>query len=136
MLSIILKRVQNARNYLSNERLCTKFGRFFAEILISEYQEISRSGPYSKLKTERGFHREVQNVTGPESQASLTRGTDAQWLYPTNLDANLSTLRWLSTILGAVSGNSRDGACFKLDKQTWRRKEQWYTHHDFSKSTL
>ena len=22
----------------------------------------------------------------------------------------------------AVSGNSRDGECFKLDKQTWRRK--------------
>ena len=32
MLSIILKRVQNARNYLSNERLCMKFGRFFEEI--------------------------------------------------------------------------------------------------------
>ena len=93
MVSIILKRVQNARNYLSNERLCTKFGRFFAEILISEYQEISRSGPYSKLKTERGFHREVQNVTGPESQASLTRGTDAKWLYPTNLDANSAFYR-------------------------------------------
>ena len=29
-----------------------------------------------------------------------------------------------------VSGNSRDGACFKLDKQT-----QWYTEDDFSKST-
>ena len=35
----------------------------------------------------------------------------------------------------AVSGNSRDGACFKLDKQTWRRKKQWYTEDDFSKST-
>ena len=91
---------------------------------------------FSKLKTERSFHREVQNVTGPESQASLTRGTGAKWLYPTNLDANLSTLRWLSTILGAVSGNSRDGACFKLDKQIWRRKKQWYTDHDFSKSTI
>ena len=31
-------------------------------------------------------------------------------------------LRWLNTGLRAVSGNSRDGACFKLDKQTWRRK--------------
>ena len=45
---------------------------------------------FSKLKTERSFHREVQNVTGPESQASLTRGTDPKWLYPTNLDANLT----------------------------------------------
>ena len=32
-------------------------------------------------------------------------------------------LRWLNTVLRAVSGNSRDGACFKLDKQTWRRKK-------------
>ena len=36
-------------------------------------------------------------------------------------------LRWLNTVLRAVSGNSRDNACFKLDKQTWRRKKQWYT---------
>ena len=27
-----------------------------------------------------------------------------------------------NTVLWAVSGNSRDSACFKLDKQTWRRK--------------
>ena len=33
-----------------------------------------------------------------------------------------SLLRWLNTVLRAVSGNSRDGGCFKLDKQTWRRK--------------
>ena len=31
-------------------------------------------------------------------------------------------LRWLNTVLRAVSGNLRDGACFKLHKQTWRRK--------------
>ena len=31
-------------------------------------------------------------------------------------------LRWLNTVLRAVSGNSRDSTCFKLDKQTWRRK--------------
>ena len=31
-------------------------------------------------------------------------------------------LRWLNTVLRAVSGNLRDGACFKLEKQTWRRK--------------
>ena len=46
-----------------------------------------------------------------------------------------TSLRWLNTVLRAVSGNSRDGACFKLDKQTWRRKKQWYTDDDFSKST-
>ena len=44
-------------------------------------------------------------------------------------------LRWLNTVLRAVSGNSRENACFKLDKQTWRRKKQWYTEDDFSKST-
>ena len=32
----------------------------------------------------------------------------------------------------AVSGS----ACFKLRKQTWRRKKQWYKEDDFSKSTL
>ena len=31
-------------------------------------------------------------------------------------------LRWLNTVWRAVSSNTRDGACFKLDKQTWRRK--------------
>ena len=46
--------------------------------------------------------------------------------------SNGATLRWLNTVLRAVSGS----ACFKLDKQTWRRKKQWYTDDDFSKSTL
>ena len=32
------------------------------------------------------------------------------------------TTRWLDTVSRAVSGTSRDGACFKLDKQTWQRK--------------
>ena len=32
------------------------------------------------------------------------------------------SLRWLNTVLRAVSGNVRDGECFNLDKQTWRRK--------------
>ena len=44
-------------------------------------------------------------------------------------------LRWLNTVLGAVSGNSRGDVCFKLDKLTWRRKKQWYRENDFSKST-
>ena len=44
-------------------------------------------------------------------------------------------LRWPNTVLRAVSGNSSDGACFKLNKQTWRRKKQWYTDDNFSKST-
>ena len=32
-------------------------------------------------------------------------------------------LRWLSTVLWAVSGNSLDSVCFKLGKQTWRQKK-------------
>ena len=31
-------------------------------------------------------------------------------------------LRWLNTVLRSVSGNSRDGTCFKLAQQKWRRK--------------
>ena len=45
------------------------------------------------------------------------------------------TVLRLKTVLRAVSCNSREGASFKLDKQTWRRKKQWYTEDDFSKST-
>ena len=37
-------------------------------------------------------------------------------------------LKWVNTVLRAVSGNSRDGACVTVDKQ-------WYTEDDFSKST-
>ena len=36
-------------------------------------------------------------------------------------------LRWLNTVLRAVSGNSRDGECVNLDKQTWRRKAMVHT---------
>ena len=45
------------------------------------------------------------------------------------------TVLRLNTVLRAVSGNSREGASFKLDKQIWRRKKRWYTEDDFSKST-
>ena len=37
---------------------------------------------------------------------------------------------WLITVLAAVNGNARDGECFTLDKQIWRRKKQWYTEDD------
>ena len=50
--------------------------------------------------------------------------------------ANMTlNLRWLYTVFQAVSGNSRDGACFKLDEPTRQEKKQWYTEDDFSKST-
>ena len=38
-------------------------------------------------------------------------------------------LRWLNTVLWAVSSNSRDSTCFTLDKQTWQGKKQWYLVH-------
>ena len=31
-------------------------------------------------------------------------------------------LRWLNTVLQALSGIWHDGTCFKLDKQSWWRK--------------
>ena len=40
----------------------------------------------------------------------------------------------MNTVLRAVSGTSRDGECFKLDKQTWQQKSDG-TQDDFSKST-
>ena len=45
------------------------------------------------------------------------------------------SLRWLNTVLQAVSGNSRDGACFKLDQQTWQRKSNG-TQNTISKNLL
>ena len=52
-----------------------------------------------------------------------------------NIMLNTLHLRWLNTVLRAVSGSSRDAECFKLDKQTWRQKKQWYPEDYFSKST-
>ena len=52
----------------------------------------------------------------PPAWASRLRGA------PLKVQTNLFNLRWLNTVLRAVSGNSRDGKCFNLDKQTWRRK--------------
>ena len=49
-----------------------------------------------------------------------------KWLpitgFPKKKSSMENKLSWLNTVLWTVSGNSRDGACFELDKQTWRRK--------------
>ena len=45
---------------------------------------------------------------------NISRGRDAKFYLECG-DRRLG-LRWLNTVLRAVSGNSRDGACFKLDK--------------------
>ena len=39
----------------------------------------------------------------------------------------------LNTVLRAVSGNSREGTSFKLDKQTWRRKKAMVHRRRFLK---
>ena len=52
---------------------------------------------------------------GPKSIMEAARLESDQQLVPFRQEA----LRWLNTVLRAVSGNSRDGACFQLDKQTW-----------------
>ena len=44
-------------------------------------------------------------------------------------------LRWLNTVLRAVRGNSRDGECVNLDKQTWRRKSSG-THKTICQNLL
>ena len=111
---------ENAVNYFER---CSKFKKLSLErealheigTIFRGYIEKRISGNFAvesilkfalfpKLKTERNFHREVQNVTGPESQVSLTRGTDAK-LYPTNLDANWSTLTRLC--FGVLSPTAR-----------------------------
>ena len=45
----------------------------------------------------------------------------AQYRHVRHFSRGETVLR-LNTVLRAVSCNSREGASFKLDKQTWRRK--------------
>ena len=40
------------------------------------------------------------------------------------------TLRWLNTVLRAVKGNSRDGACFNQTNKHGGKKKQQYTEDD------
>ena len=47
--------------------------------------------------------------------------SDLQWKFDHRAAVDFN-LRWLNTVLRAVSSNSRDGDCFNLDKQTWRGK--------------
>ena len=65
-------------------RFCMKFGWLFAEILQSEYQEFSRGvhteiTVFSKLKTERNFNQQGQNVTEPESIFNSLMNLDVNW---------------------------------------------------------
>ena len=95
--SIILKRVQNVINYLSNERVCMKFGRLFAEILKSKFRCGVHTEIYGvfKVKNRKKFQSGSAKCHWTWKWASLTRRTDAKWLYPTKLDANWNTLTGL-----------------------------------------
>ena len=69
----------------------------------------------------------MQHITNNSHQR-----VELELCFVANITLNL---RWLNTVLQAVSSNSCDSACFKLDKPTRQRKKQWYTEDDFSKST-
>ena len=56
--------------------------------------------------------KEAERKISQSKRTNIVRGRQTEFDH----------LRWLNTVLRAVSGNSRDGECFNLDKQTWRRK--------------
>ena len=58
--------------------------------------------------------------------------TSEVWVENVVQSGKNKCLRWLNTVLRAVSGNSRDG---KLRQTNMAPKKQWYTEDDFSKST-
>ena len=81
------------------------------------------------LKTKHPNVQDSNDVTTSFPGFSPTDPTSRFLLSP-QLTIIPWLLRWLNTVWRAVSGNTRDGACFKLDKQTWRRKsngtQNWF----------
>ena len=83
----------------------------------------------SLLKTK---HHNVQDSNDVSTSFPGFSPTDptSRFLLSPQLTIIPWLLRWLNTVWRAVSGNTRDGACFKLDKQTWRRKsngtQNWF----------
>ena len=58
-----------------------------------------------------------------EAPVEEVHETDStEFIKDQTLASSDNNLRWLNAVLRAVSGNSRAGVCFKLDKQTWRQK--------------
>ena len=84
-------------------------GRLIGVWLYNE-AECSRSSPCDRKsrKAESGIGRNG-------NRNSDLKGTDTR-------TGTSFTLSWLNTVLRAVSGNSLDGGCFKLEKQTSRWK--------------
>ena len=77
------------------------------------------------------FHRPTANMATISPKRTFSVATAARgWLPVFTIAVAGKTaasrasfpLRWLNTVSRAVSGNSRDGECFNLHKQTWRRK--------------
>ena len=87
---------------------------------------------YGRIRLRKTKHPNVQDSNDAStsfSEFSPTHPTSRFLLSP-QLTIIPWLLRWLNTVWRAVSGNTRDGACFKLDKQTCRRKsngtQNWF----------
>ena len=75
--------------YLSSERFCLKFGRFFAEILKSEYQEIL---PWSPIHTEIYGVLKVKNRNFSKSFLCNENCIDIFWVSPLTAHVDLKFL--------------------------------------------
>ena len=96
------------------------------------WRQILDYGRMRLLKTKHPNVQDSNDVSTSFPGFSPTHPTSRFLLSP-QLTIIPWLLRWLNTVWRAVSGNTRDGACFKLDKQTWRRKsngtQNWFIKH-------
>ena len=84
------------------------------------------------VSSNRHFGRKIFWMPSGLSLRSLVSQSGVQGLMGRKVISDVY-LRWLNTVLRAVSGNSLDGACFKLDKQTWRWKKAMVHRRQFLK---
>ena len=91
-------------------------------------QDVTRNGKRGVGSGERGTEVWERVVSGNLHKNQLKSNmADDRWNRLKGFN-----LRWMNTVLRAVSGNTCDGICFKLDKQTRRLEKQWNTEDDFS----